>query len=455
MVFGTYGGTTNYATDMFETTSHDFGVVVKGSKTEFDFVFTNKYKEDVEILSVTSSCQCTTPSFEPRGVIKSWGKGKIHVSVNTKSFVGNKNATITVRFSKPYYAEVQLHSYVYIRTDVAVEPGVVYFGTVTSGSSPAIAVNINSVKGANWTINDVQSTCGFLSVELKQTARNYGLVSYQMIVHLKNNAPPGNFSEYLELITNDPDSRNSRFLVPVEGRIRQPLSVSPSPLSFGLIEVGETAAKSLVLQGTEPFLIRDITSDDRQIAASINHTPQKVQVVKLLYRADEPRTVNGSITILTDIEDTPQTQVVFNGKIIPKPEPKPEPEPAAPETTEEPQVASPTIEIDEAPQVDSPAENTEEKPTSEPAEKPTESETDSDPLNLLDLNESETKPLEAPAEKPAAEETPAETPVEAPAAQPVEEKTEEKAEEEAETPARETATLEKPTRKIGRNLLKK
>lgn len=354
LLAGTYNGTSvNYATEMFETTSHDFGVVVKGSKTEFDFVFTNKYKEDFEIQSVSSSCQCTTPSFSPRGPIKSWEKGVIHVSVNTKNFVGNKNATITVRFSKPYYMEVQLHSYVYIRTDVDVEPGVVYFGTVSAGQKPVISVNINSVKDANWRILDVQSTCGFFAVDLKQIARQYNRVSYQMLVHLKDNAPPGNFSEYLELVTNDPNPRSSRFLVPVEGRIRPTLSVNPSPLSFGLLEVGKVTEKSLVLQGAVPFKILDITSEDPNISASIKTTPQKVHVVKLSYQGDRPRNINGSITMMTDLEGRTNTQVAYNGKIVPAPE------------TEKSEVDVPVVEVPEEENATMPEELTQEEDAKE------------------------------------------------------------------------------------------
>lgn len=392
LLAGTYNGNpVNYAAEMFETTSHDFGVVVKGSKTEFDFVFTNKYKEDFEIQSVTSSCQCTTPSFSPRGPIKSWEKGVIHIRVNTKNFVGNKNATITVRFSKPYYMEVQLHSYVYIRTDVDVEPGVVYFGTVSAGQKPVISVNVNSVKDMNWRILDVQSTCGFLAVDLKQIARQYNRVSYQMLVHLKDNAPPGNFSEYLELVTNDPNPRSSRFLVPVEGRIRPTLSVNPSPLSFGLLEVGKMTEKSLVLQGAVPFKILDITSEDPNISASIKTTPQKVHVVKLSYQGDRPRNINGSITIMTDLEGRTNTQVAYNGKIVPAPE------------TEEPQVDVPVVEVpDEESATEVTEEANEEKKDSENAVLPEPVE--SAPEEIPALESLPNALPEVPADRPETKE---------------------------------------------------
>lgn len=417
MILGAYTGTmTNYAESMFTSTSHDFGIVAKGSKTEFDFVFTNKYKEDVEISSVSSSCQCTTPSFT-RGPIKSWQKGAVHISVNTKSFEGNKNATITVRFSKPFYAEVQLHSYVFIRSDVFVNPGVVYFGNVRSGDKPAIAVNVSSTRYMNWEIRDVRSSCPFLAVELKQPTRQMNGVYYQMIVRLKDNAPPGAFSEYLELVTNDMDARSSHIMVPVEGRIKASLTANPSPLSFGLIEEGSEVEKSLVLNGAAPFKIVDITSEDKHISASLQPGNQPVQVIKLRYKADQPRAVNGMITIYTDVEGGMETQVVYNGKIVPKPEEekKPEPKPSVAESKpaeSKPAESKPAESkpAEDQPVVSTPTEKTPDANAGKTAQATKENPVESKPANTLPGDEvTDINNLTEVLDSTPAEETPATT----------------------------------------------
>ena len=98
----------DWASDMFKDTSHNFGIVARGADTRFSFVFTNKYQEDVVIESVQSTCRCTQPSFQKR-VIKTWETGQIDIQLDTRNFYGRKDATVTVRFSKPFYAEVQLH----------------------------------------------------------------------------------------------------------------------------------------------------------------------------------------------------------------------------------------------------------------------------------------------------------------------------------------------------------
>lgn len=314
LMLGALTGAGNFPVDMFETTSHQFGTVVRGAKTEYEFVFTNKYVEDVIVESVQSSCQCTTPTLLTPGRIKTHQQGRIKIHINTEQFTGNKNATITVRFAAPQRVEMQLHSYVYIRSDVSVNPGIVYFGSVDLAKTPnpGIAVNVNSIN-YGWKILDVQSECKFLKVELKQLQAYQG-TTYNLVVRLLPNAPPGPFSQVLELVTND-DVRNRRIPVRVEGRIKQTLSASPSPLSFNMVEQGKKVEKTLVIQGAEPFKILDITSDDRNIAASIDRTSKKVQPIKLTYTGKTVGDFNGAITILTDLEGGMNTSVHFNGKV--------------------------------------------------------------------------------------------------------------------------------------------
>jgi len=342
LMLGALTGAGNFPIDMFETTSHQFGTVVRGATTEYEFVFTNKYMEDVIVESVQSSCQCTTPTLLTPGPIKTHQQGRIKIHVNTQNFTGNKNATITVRFAAPQHVEMQLHSYVYIRSDVSVNPGIVYFGSVDleKNPNPGVQVNINCIN-YGWKILDVQSDCKFLAVELKQIQAYQG-TNYNMVVRLRPNAPPGPFSEVLELVTNE-DVRSQRIPVRVEGRIKQTLSASPSPLSFNMIEQGKKSEKTLIIQGAEPFRITDITSEDRNITATIDRTSKKIQPIKLTYTGKEVGDFQGSITVMTNLEGGMNTSVNFNGKVIEPVKPIEEPKAEEPKA-EEPKAEEPLPE---------------------------------------------------------------------------------------------------------------
>ena len=55
-----------WAQKMFKDTTHDFGHVAHGSKTDFAFEMHNCYEEDVHIADVTTSCGCTTPTISKK-----------------------------------------------------------------------------------------------------------------------------------------------------------------------------------------------------------------------------------------------------------------------------------------------------------------------------------------------------------------------------------------------------
>ena len=62
------------------------GTVPKGQVIETDFVIKNTGGSDLVITDARPSCGCTVSSFDK--VIKPGAEGKVHTSVDTKSFSG-------------------------------------------------------------------------------------------------------------------------------------------------------------------------------------------------------------------------------------------------------------------------------------------------------------------------------------------------------------------------------
>src|SRR6188768_148960 len=123
-----------WAQKMFAATNHDFGHVARGAKAEFAFEIQNLYEEDVHIADVRTSCGCTTPTVT-KATLKSWEKASIIATLNTKSYLGQRNSTLTVVIDKPFYAEVPLTIAGYIHSDVDFQPGAVSLGDVALGAS--------------------------------------------------------------------------------------------------------------------------------------------------------------------------------------------------------------------------------------------------------------------------------------------------------------------------------
>ena len=138
-----------WATKMFQTTSHDFGVVARGQKAEYAFVFENLYVETIHIAGVHASCSCTTPEVK-NSTLKTHDTGIILAKFNTSTFRGAHGATLTVTIDKPFFAEVQLQVRGYIRSDVELAPGSVDFGEIEQGHPYDQDIMVNHAAGDEW-----------------------------------------------------------------------------------------------------------------------------------------------------------------------------------------------------------------------------------------------------------------------------------------------------------------
>jgi len=294
----------DWATKMFESTRHEFGSVARAAKAEHEFVLENIYLEDVHIAAVRSSCGCTTPSIT-KPTLKTYEKGAILAHFNTDKFLGSKGATLTVTFDKPFYAEVQLQVSGYIRSDVVLSPGQVDFGTVDQGSTVEKTVALAYAGRSDWEVLEVKSLNPNITAKVVETGRGGGQVSYNLVVKLHENAPPGCLNEHLLLLTNDRYA--TEIPVGVEGIVQSGVVVSPASLFLGVVQPGQKVTKQLVVKGNKPFRIVGVDCDDKQFKfdTSSESSPKPLHFIPVTYVAGkEPGRVSQTIRIETDLRDT-------------------------------------------------------------------------------------------------------------------------------------------------------
>lgn len=288
-----------WAQKMFRDTEHDFGSVARGSKAEFSFVLENKYEEDVHIASVQSSCGCTTPTITKQW-LKTWEKSEIIAKYNTRSFIGQRAATLTVVIDRPYYAEVQLSVSGYIRSDVVFDPGEINFGDVDQFSGAEVEVNVNYAGRNNWRIVDVRSANEHFEVELTEQKRQENQVGYKMLVRLNEGAPTGYIEDQLTLVTDD--TRLNTIPLAVHGRVLSPLSVSPASLFLGVVEAGESVSKQLVVRGKKPFKVVDVKCGDKCFSFKTSSDEKKLHFIPITFTAGEKAgKISEKIEIETDL----------------------------------------------------------------------------------------------------------------------------------------------------------
>ena len=309
----------SWARKMFKTTSHDFGTVAKGAKSEFDFEFQNIFEEDIHVAGVRSSCGCTEPHVTKQ-TLKTWENSAIHAVFNTRTFIGPRSATLTVIIDQPFYAEVQLSVRGYIRADVLFTPGSVAFGEVEQGHAAERSVSVSYSGRSDWTIVDVRSANASFEVELSDGPRNSGRVSYTMLVRLKAEAPAGYLQDQLTIVTND--SYNGSLELPVDGRVVSPLTVSPASLFLGVLKPGETVEKKLFVKGSKPFKILSIECEGDCFKFQTTDKSTAAHLVPLTFTAGgTPGKISQKIEIKTDLGSGATTTCVASATITEASEP--------------------------------------------------------------------------------------------------------------------------------------
>src|SRR5262245_19495752 len=239
-----------WATKLFAETKHDFGSVARGSDTSHKFAIKNIYKQDVELLSVRSSCGCTSPTIEKK-VLKTGEVGYVTAVFNTRTFTGVHGATLTVEVrwndnGNWIHGETQLRVDGNIRGDIVFQPGAVKVDEVEQGKRAEEKVSVTYRGRSSWKLTDVRGANEALEVELTQTKRYSDYVAYDLLVRLKDNAPAGYFNDQLVLVTNDDE--NPRVPMYVGGRVVPQISVAPESLLLNDVAHGQQVTKRFVVK---------------------------------------------------------------------------------------------------------------------------------------------------------------------------------------------------------------
>ena len=257
---------------MFAEKEHNFGTVARGCDTVYKFPVKNIYKQDIELTSVRSSCGCTSPSLEHK-LLKTGETGYVVASFNTRTFNGVHSATLTVSVQWNdkgiiRRGEAQLRVHGDIRSDVVFSPGAIKFDGVDQGAPAEQQVRVTYAGYSDWKITDVRGASEDLEVELTETQRINGRVTYDLLVRMKDTAAAGYFNEQLVLVTSD--ASNPRIPLHVEGRVVPQISVAPQALRFGDVTQGAAVPMKVLVRGKKPFKIVGVGRANR---ARLNSRP--------------------------------------------------------------------------------------------------------------------------------------------------------------------------------------
>lgn len=253
--------TTSGLTDMFDSTTKDFGNVPYGSINLHRFVLKNTSNQTIRCNSARSSCHCATPKI----LSETAGPGEelvIEVKYDAGKFTGQRSMTISVQFAEPTYETVTLRVTGNSRQDIVLRPSLIDFGVVPQGTAPTQSVVIEYRGSRDFKIEGVSSG-KFATAKLVERPRETGLISYELTATLSPLTPPGAFEGAITLKSNDTTSPVVTVLA--NALVEAPLSASPNALQFGSIAAGQKLVKKVLLKGEKPFTIKWVKGQDEKV----------------------------------------------------------------------------------------------------------------------------------------------------------------------------------------------
>jgi hypothetical protein len=301
------------------TQKHDFGTVARGSDTVFRFPIKNVYKQDIELVSVRSSCGCTSPTLEGK-VLKTGETGYVVASFNTRTFTGVHGATLTLTVSWNDQGirrtgESQLRVDGNIRGDVVFQPGAVKFENVEQGAASEQRAKVTYAGRQDWNIVDVRGATDDLEVELTEKQRNAGRVAYELLIRLKPTAAGGYFNQQLVLVTSD--EKNPRIPLDVTGRIVPRISVAPETLLLGNVTRGEQISKKVIVRGKAPFRITEIKCEEEGFQFKHDEQSSDRHIIEVVFAAKrDVGQVKQTIHIATDLGETYSTTLTAYATVV-------------------------------------------------------------------------------------------------------------------------------------------
>ena len=293
----------DWARKMFQEFEHDFGDVLKGEIPEQRFLINNVYQETIVIERAFTSCQCVLVSVS-QNTLQSGETAEVVCRFNSPAFDGQRKATVTVRFGRPFVAEVQLNLKGNIIRGVNVSPTSIEFGQVSDSNLPSQQVRISSSGSPSFRIVDVKSTFPHIRVQLKETVRNGGLVSYEMNANLKPEIA-GGFNQGELYVEFEENGRLRRLSIPFRAKVVSQLQL-PDSITMGPVPVGQTTRKKLVVKGDYEFRLTDVTCTNPAFRIRADDQPRKVHFMELVYSGeDQPGYHESELTFFVNGEQSP------------------------------------------------------------------------------------------------------------------------------------------------------
>lgn len=302
--------------------TRDMGTVPKGQVIETDFVIKNTGGSDLVISDARPSCGCTVSNFDK--LIKPGAEGKVHTSVDTKSFAGPISKSVLVVSNDPDRPQMNLFVKAIVKPFVDVAPQqYVRFSVVKGDPASQDVILISEEKGFKPTVAETAQP--YVKAEISPAGDKDKIAGrpgeqYKLAISVTPDAPEGLLNAPVRVTTGVAQQPNLE--VPVSGIVRPRVSVSPITVNFGNFTAGkDPITRNIVVTNNKPGTPVKVTKAEVSVPGfqtDVVPTQEGVSYTVVVKASDKVKkgAVDGKVTLHTSDKEKAVIEIPLKGEAL-------------------------------------------------------------------------------------------------------------------------------------------
>ena len=168
-----------WADSLFDEMSKNFGDVPHGQILTHTFRIKNTTPNPVTISALRVSCGCVSAVVNS-GTLATGQETTLVAKMDTSRFDNVRTVTIFVTFGTPAFDEVRLTVSANSRTDFAVQPEQLVFGTIKRGSGTSSTVTLTFFGQTGAKITEVKAESNYIKTTVQEVKRPDGATAFEV-----------------------------------------------------------------------------------------------------------------------------------------------------------------------------------------------------------------------------------------------------------------------------------
>jgi hypothetical protein len=300
----------------------DAGTVAKGHVVDATFVVKNTGGADLVISDARPSCGCTVASFDR--VIKPGAEGKIHSSVDTKSFSGPISKSIVVHSNDPERPQLNLFIKAMVKPFVDVLPqAFVRFSVIKGDSAGQDVVLLSEEKGFRPTIAETSQP--YVKAEVlpagdKDKIPGRSGDQYKVRISVMPDAPEGLLNAPIRVATGV--AQQPTIEIPVSGIVRPRVSVTPVTVNFGNFTAGkDPITRNIIVTNNKPGVPVKVTRAEVSVPGFITDvvpTQDGISYTVVVKASNKVKkgALDGTVKLFTSDKERAVIEIPLRGEVL-------------------------------------------------------------------------------------------------------------------------------------------